>query len=273
MVNTTKLGELGLEVPDTWTWEEFAEFANTVHDASDGRLHGAEDGTTGSVLESFLIQRGYPGVYDGASIAPSEEDFVDWFRYWADLRASGGTVTAEINAAFDGAHPNNPVVKGQAAIGMQFNITEEVWATLTVDVFDYGMYPSSTDLTGNYVKPAALFSVNAATKHPEEAVEFISTFISDSDVSKALALTRGLPNAEALKALEGTLTDKQRAFVGFGELVAAGQLSDAPTAPTGSGDVTALLTKYAGEVAFGNRDAAAGAKQFYAEATAVPLGG
>lgn len=273
MINTTKLDELGVQVPQNWTWETYAEFANSVYEASNGKLHGVEDSTDGVALESFMMQRGYPGVYDGTKLSGTADDYVDWFSYWAELRSSGGCVSAEINAADDGSHPNNPVVKGKAAVGLQFNITEDVWASLTPDKLGYAPYPTSAgDRTGNYIKPASMFSVNAQTEHPTEALEFITLFISDPEVSKTLGLTRGMPNEAATTALSGSLNDKQQAFVDFSTQIADGQLADAPTAPLGSADVGELMTKYTTEVSFGRMEPAQGAQKFFTEASRVELG-
>ena len=269
--NLTKLDELGLSLPDAWTWEELADFAKSVYDNSGGTLHGIVDATESSLLESFLMQRGHPGLYDGTTLAGTEEDFVDWFLYWADLRAAGGTVTAEINAADDGSHPNNPVVKGQAVIGAGFNITVDVWAPLISDQLGYAWIPSDTDITGNYQGAASQFSINAATDHPDEALEFITMFISDPDVSQALGFSRGVPNATALDALTD-LSEDEQALVDYSTAVAAEEPPPRPGAPTGAADVSELLARYADEVAFGQRDPEDGARSFFAEASEVPLG-
>ncbi|MGP9613784.1 ABC transporter substrate-binding protein [Brachybacterium sp. AOP42-B2-9] len=271
--NKTKLDELGLTVPESWTWEEFGQFATEIHEKSGGDLYGSQDNTEGVPLEWFAMQRGYPGLYDGNSLALTEEDFVDWFTYWADLRENGGTVTAEINAADDGSHPNNPVVKGTAAIGMGFNISVDVWAGLTEDELGYAHIPSDNpDVTGNYLGAAALFSINAETEFVDEAAEFISMFISDPEVCQALGFTRGMPNATAVEALGGDLEPGQEALATYSTSVAEGQLSSPPSAPTKSADVGALIAKYADEASFGNMSPEEAATTLYAEAAKIELG-
>ncbi|MGO1465559.1 MULTISPECIES: ABC transporter substrate-binding protein [unclassified Brachybacterium] len=271
--NKTKLDELGLTVPDSWTWEEFAEFAKSIYDASDGELYGAQDSTASQALDSWAIQKGLPGIYDAEKIALSEDDFVEWFEYWDDLRQDGGCVTAEINAADDGSHPNNPVVQGDAAIGMGFNISADVWAGLMEDELAFAPIPTDSDeFTGNYLGGAALFSINAETEHPDECAEFISLFISDPEVSKVLGFTRGMPNETALSALGDELEPAQQALADYSTTVAEGQLSDPPSAPTRSADVGQLLEQYADEAAYGNVAPDGAARAMFEEASEIELG-
>src|SRR5699024_3358853 len=115
------------------------------------------------------------------------------------------------------------------------------------------------------------FSINAATDHPDEALEFITMFISDPDVSQALGFSRGVPNATALDALTD-LSEDEQALVDYSTAVAAEEPPPRPGAPTGAADVSELLARYADEVAFGQRDPEDGARSFFAEASEVPLG-
>lgn len=275
MVNATKLSELGIELPDKWTWDTFAESANSIYEASSGKLHGVEDDSAnGIALESWMLQKGFPGIYTQNKLSGSVDDYVEWFEYWDALRRSGGCVTAEINAAADGSHPNNPVVKGAAAMGLQFNITQAVWATLTPDKIGYAIYPqrSDSDVSGNYSRPASLFSVNAASPHTADAIAFISAFINDPKVAKTLGFTRGVPNQQALDAIGTDMSEADRELADFTTKVLTGKIAErAPQAPLGSGEVNTLLTKFAGEVSFGKLAPADGARKFFAAAADVAL--
>ena len=172
--DVTVLDQLGLAHPtETWTWSDFATLANEIRQKSGKKIYGAEDpsGDTAS-LQIFLRGKG-EDLYKDGSLAFTEDTLTEWFEYWAALRATGGTIPADIAAqAKYGDWPTSPLVKRQAALAhIHTPNLKGGFQDLTKNTIDITLPPRNTKdgKCGTFPAPSSYLSLNARSERADDA--------------------------------------------------------------------------------------------------------
>lgn len=258
----------GITLPDTWTWEEYAQVADEIAQASGGAVAGTEDGSSyGQGLDAWAMARGKEGQFTReGQVALDVTDVEEWLEYWDALRRSGGCVPIGVQAPHNnGDHPTNPVVLGKAVLAVtQYNTTIGVWSTITPNALAYHTIPGGDHPT-NFARPSSMWSVPRGTQDVDLAVRVIDLFINDPDCAIALGFSRATPNRHALEAIGDNLSDADRALQDFTTSVLEGALAPAAMTPPSATEAGPALKRAAESVAFGDATIADAAKAFVAE--------
>ncbi|GAA1171936.1 ABC transporter substrate-binding protein [Nesterenkonia xinjiangensis] len=92
--NATFVEEYGADLPDEWTWDEFAEFAI---DFSSGNPDGVKaltyDAQADLPFEGWIRQRGEELWTEDGQIGFSQETLEEWIEWWENLREAGATTS------------------------------------------------------------------------------------------------------------------------------------------------------------------------------------
>lgn len=206
LINGTLFAELGIDIPDyTWSWDDFAEIAQQVYDESDGEVFGTLDETGGITYGSFgarawmLSNFGMPYTTP-EGLGLTEEQLLEYYEWWAELRESGAASSAEVSVSADD-NQNSPIINrgvGMLALSLgsyarfQSNTTDE----LVFVPFPQGEY-NNNELAGGVIA-----SMSADGDHQEQAADFLNFIINDVEAGMILGTEVGIPaNAERRAAL------------------------------------------------------------------------
>jgi multiple sugar transport system substrate-binding protein len=208
VLNKTMFDELGIELPErSWTWEDFAEVAQKVHDASNGETYGALDETGGITYGSFglrawaLSHFGVPITLENGRLGLNRDQLREMYAWWGELRESGAVTPASISVSADDQQ-NNPIVTGDSAmvamsLGSFGRFQGNTEDTLVLRPFPQGEYKN------NEIAPGVTMSISSATEHQELAVQFLNFMINDLEAGKILGTQVGIPaNAERRQWLQ-----------------------------------------------------------------------
>jgi multiple sugar transport system substrate-binding protein len=250
--------EAGVTPPghDT-TWEQFAgimaEFAKKTKRKD---VFGTPDSSgNGPLLETWLRQRGKKMYEADGSLGYDATDAGDWFAMWAEMRASGGAATAEVQALDHGDIDNNLLAQNRASLAFENSNQYVGMQALKTDPLVLAPYPKlgADGKGGLYLKPTMFWSISAQSKNPHAAAELVNFLISDPGAVATLGVERGIPaSAEVRDALKPKLDAGDKVVLDYidslGDLL--GEL--AIPAPPGGGEVDDALLNYSQQIAFGS---------------------
>ena len=272
--DVTVLDQLGLEHPqETWTWSDFATLANQIRQKSGNKIYGAEDpsGDTAS-LQIFLRGKG-EDLYKDGTLAFTDSSLTEWFEYWAALRATGGTIPADIAAqAKYGDWPTGPLVKKQAALAhIQTPNLKGGFQDLTKNTIDITLPPrhAKGGKCGTFPAPSSFLSLNARSKRVDDAAAFINWFANGEEAAKTLRLISGPPASAAgrdvlLKGSDLSASEKQ--VLAYTDLALKNSSAPPQASPAASTAVGDLLLKTSQDIAFKKISIKQGVPKFIADA-------
>jgi multiple sugar transport system substrate-binding protein len=166
------LEEAGLELPDTttWTWDEFADFAQEISDNTDENTYGVADaGGWEPFLDLWLISHGKALYTEDGELGFEEEDLVEYWQFWTDLRESGAATPADITATHDAQPENSAIVNEQAVLDYLWSNQITAWSETAGRHLELAHWPQGSEGTGSYIKASLLLSITSDADHPEES--------------------------------------------------------------------------------------------------------
>lgn len=272
--DVTVLDQLGLEHPkETWTWADFATLANEIRQKSGEKIYGAEDpsGDTAS-LQIFLRGKG-EDLYKDGTLAFTDASLTEWFEYWAALRATGGTIPADIAAqAKYGDWPTSPLVKRQAALAhIHTPNLKGGFQDLTKNTLEITLPPRNTKdgKCGTFPAPSSYLSLNAKSQRADDAAAFINWFTNGEEAAKTLRLISGPPASASgrdvlVKGSDLSASEKQ--VLAYTDLALKNAFAPPQASPAASTAVGDLLLKTSQDIAFKKISIKQGVPKFIADA-------
>ena len=271
--DTVMLDKAGVQPPDSsMTWETFATFATKVSQALGKGFYGTPDASGNYVpFEVFIRQRGKEVYTSDGKLNVNQQDMVDWFTYWSELRKAGACPPASVTAAYADTGPASSVlIAGKAPIEFSWSNLIEAYQQATPHKLGMAVYPQGVagSALGMYLKASMLISASAATKHPEDAASFINFVTNNTSSVKALGLDRGVPgSAHARAVLQPLLSAVEQEEVAYFDAASAYARPKQVLDPAAAGQNQLTLTRISQEVAFGQLSISAGASRFLAQVT------
>ncbi len=266
---------LGLPALD-WpvTWEDFAKRMAEATKAlkRDGTWATANAGGSGPALEVWLRGRGREMYTPDGKFGGTASDMADWFGYWQDLRASGASAPAEVQALDKSDVDTALISLGKALVSFANSNQLVGYQAVNKSKLDLAMYPaaSATAKSGQYLKPSQMLSIAATTKSKEEAVKALSFFVADLEAGKLLGVERGIPaSAPVRKAIAPSLDAMAARMSGYIAEIADKVSPLPPPPPRGAGEILALLVRSNETVGFKRATATAAGASFIKEATDI----
>ncbi|TVQ24353.1 MAG: carbohydrate ABC transporter substrate-binding protein [Spirochaetaceae bacterium] len=197
LINATLLDELGLELPSMfWTWDDFAELAQSVYDASGGTVYGALDEAGGVPYANagpphFDISYHNTTITNENGLALTADQLRFTYEWWGRLRESGAVSPADITAqADDGA--NSPIVNRDVAMlpiamGSFSRFQDNTPDTLVL--FPAPAGPNEPFTFG----PGMSYQISAHTAHPQEAALLIAFLTNRRETGIRMGTEVGVP--------------------------------------------------------------------------------
>jgi multiple sugar transport system substrate-binding protein len=263
-------------LPPVWpiTWDEIGKRATALTKAV-GRSDywGMQDaGGSGPALEVWLRERGKAMYNPDGKFGADTSDMADWFGYWQDMRAQGSSVPPEVQALDKSDIDTSVLTLGKAAIAFANSNQLVGFQAVSKNRLRLAMYPAGKPGTksGQYLKPAMLWSIAATTKYPEEAVKLLNYFVTDPAAGKVLGLERGVPGSKTVRdEIEPTLDDLSQQMSNYITDLSNKVTSLPSPPPRGAGEVLALLRSTNEAIGFKRMSPAAGAKQFMGDCSDI----
>ncbi len=264
--NTVAFETYGVDAPtDDWTWDDFAETAQAITDASGGAVYGTSDWSGfNQAFEVWAKQAGGDFI-DDQGLAFSKEDLASWWELWADLRESGAAVPADVAAEY----PTNydALVAGRTAMGFSTANVLQAIQSQTADNVDAVRAPSDADTPGSYLRTAMTLAVAKTSEHPEAAGLLINFLVNDPEATAILGIERGIPlNPTVIDAATEGADETAQEFVRLVESVRENGAPSPVPPVAGAGEVIALFTEYSQRVAFGQLSVDDAVDEFFAAA-------
>lgn len=256
MVNQTAFEAAGVDLPTRdWTYDDYKSHAEAFNAKSNGMRLLADGSGHEPGLENFLRQRG-KALYTDGKVGWAEEDLVDWFKLWADLRAANVCVVPEDQALDATAAIDTTMITLKKAATTFANSNQLIaFQAVNTDTLTMANFPriAAGSGGGHYRKPSMFWSVNPKSAAIGDAVDYVSFFVNDLAAGAALGVERGIPCAKHVRdAIAPTLDPQSQIALNFvsnlGDLLGALP----PVPPKAAGEVNTQLTTKSQEVAFGS---------------------
>lgn len=268
--NKSALERLDLELPESFSYKEFAAFCAEIH-KRDSKLYGSHDegGRLQDVQRMLAAQGRALVVDDKLNIEVGE--LVEWLNFWVEMRAAGGCVPPDVQAAYaPGEWPNAPMVQGKAVFasiqtqdlksGYQGLMQDRV-AMMAPPAWEQGGH------SGSYPAPSSSLTLNVKSTQKENAAKVIDWFINSPESGQILGLISGPPASMSALAAVKDLPDLDELDLNTLEYAEAALAAakPAPTVHRAEQALRDLLKRVSEDVGFGRSPVQKAAEDFIAE--------
>lgn len=205
--NETLAAEAGVEIPEQgYTWDEYFALAETAAGSMpDGAKSLALSGIIPNYFIGWMLSNGNELFDEDGKLGFSQEQLVDYWTMWNDLRTEGVTETAERMAeqptAPDQSYFANGEVLSDTLPGNALTPASATLAGRGDAVITTVPYPRGSAGSGNALYPSG-FAIPASCDNVSTAAAFVDFFTNDLDAGLTFAGDNGAPtNTQVLQAL------------------------------------------------------------------------
>ena len=247
--NKTLTDELGIEVPDNMTWDQFVEISQQIYDATgEGAIF--HNFNSENPIAYFARSQGHNALFEADGVSVSAEEMEKYYQRLMDGVKAGWLFDTEKCASVDMAtisqHPlvfgSDPSVRSWCAFAFsnQFLAFSDAAAA---DGIELGItsWPEENPTDANYLKPSQFFSVTTDTQNPDLAVAILNYMINDVDANTLLRAERGVPaNSDVAAAIADVVSESDATYpiiVSYLDFVAENSTEIFPPLPGYAGTV------------------------------------
>lgn len=255
LIDQLVFDQLGVEY-DVTSWDELAELAASLSRPSEG-FYGLTDPTlavTQRPFEAWVRQHGQELYDEDGKLGFDEDVLVEWWEYWAALRADGviPPPDVQIESEVQGL-TNDLLVKGKAAIRLSSATHLAAAGTLRGGGLTLHEYPEIEDVSKDWRFYTALMLASAAnTPAPGVSSELIDVLVNDDEAAAITKISMGTPtNTEVAESILPLLSETDQRVVEYLNEQRTHPSRPAPVLPEASQQFTAELARYGQEVAYG----------------------
>lgn len=215
LYNKTLTDELGIEVPQNITWDQFAEISRKIFaEKGIGAVYG--EGNSENQPTYYARGLGYQAMWGDEGLNPTAEEMTGYYQRIMDGVAEGWMFDTDKMAGVNLTDlAQNPLVYGTSndvRSWTAFAFSNQIAAyqkAATADGIELGItnWASDDPVKSNYMKPSQFFSITTDTKNPDLAVAFLNYLINDPQANTILRAERGVPaNSEVAAAIAEEVT-------------------------------------------------------------------
>lgn len=258
----------GLQVPDAWTWDEHAEQAKAISEASEDGFYGTGDhGGFDQFLQLYLRSHGVEMYTAEGKLGFAKDDLADWLDYWDRMRKSGAAVPGQFTAEGGPALDDAPLIRGKAAMRMGGANGFASASQLTKNKLALAGVPTADDgSTGQFPRPSSSLCVYGGAGAEETAVTLMNFLLNDVEARKVLGVARSVPaSAPVRDALLAAAKPVDKRVIEFTTAATKGATTPPPP-PPGAGEITTLLERANQDVALKQASVSKAVDEFMSEA-------
>lgn len=246
------------------TWDDLADLAGRLAKPAEN-YWGMTDptvGTTQRAFESWVRQSGQELYDENGALGFDKKVLVDWWTYWADLRAAGVIPPPDVQLESETQGlTNDLLVTGKAAI----RLSSATHLTAAGKLRDGGLslygYPESRNASKDWrFYTPLLLAAAANTPAPGVVAELMNTIVNDPAAGEISQISMGTPTSATVnEAVLPLLSEGDQTVVEYLNAQLEYPTRPSPVVPEASQEFTAELARYSQEVAYGRMtpDAAA----------------
>lgn len=247
--NKTLTDELGIEVPDNMTWDQFVEISKKIYEETgEGAIF--HNFNSENPIAYYVRGLGHQALFEADGVTVSAEEMEAYYQRLIDGVKDGWLFDTEKCASVDMAtisqHPlvfgSDPSVRSWCAFAFsnQFLAYSDAAAA---DGIELGItsWPEDNPAQANYLKPSQFFSITTDTQNPDLAVAILNYMINDVDANTLLRAERGIPaNSDVASAIAETVSQSDATYpiiVSYLDFVAENSSDIFPPLPGYAGTV------------------------------------
>jgi multiple sugar transport system substrate-binding protein len=266
----------GVDVPDSaWTWDDFEQVAQDL--VASGATTFASNDPSGLpwVLDFWLTQEDKTFYTDEGDLGFTEQDLVEYWERFAQLRDSGLLPTADVTAEITGDSATTTLARGLAAMEFNYSATVPGFTGIVGKELQLLPLPNGSQPGQYLIGTGIMWSVAATTEHPETVIDLLNFLITDPGAINALGLERGVPFSQDARdeIVASGLEGANAIQVDFVSQIAGGELAAQNTyytnPPRSSNEIATLFLDSSQRIAFGQLSIADAAAEFIQQATAI----
>ena len=208
--NKTLTDELGIEVPDNMTWDQFVDISREIYEKSGvGVLW--HNMNSENPITYFARGKGHEALFEADGVTVTPEEMTEYYTRLKTGVEEGWLFSTEKCASVDMATiPQSPLVFGSdpsVRSWCAFNFSNQYLAfsnAAEADGIELGItsWPEDNPTQANYLKPSQFFSITTDTQNPDLAVAVLNYLINDVEANTLLRAERGIPaNTEVAAAI------------------------------------------------------------------------
>ncbi|WP_193105126.1 ABC transporter substrate-binding protein [Brachybacterium sp. FME24] len=271
--NPALVQEHGIELPETWDWSDFTEFATGFAEQAGPDMYGTTDAGGDFQLFGVFARQHGTELFDGRSLAVGADVIEEWLVMWQSLRDAGAAPPPELTAESTGFEDSQfAALTAAVTFGWVQQVTfyQPVVPDHPLEVADVPG-AAAGDLSGQFVTALDFWSILSSSPRPDDAAALIDFLVTDAAAVSSIGLTLGVPPSSASRDLLDEAADsaasKAMAYV---ESVAGS--TGPPPAPWPQGYGALQGTEFGRlneDVAFGKATPSAAAASFIEAAAAA----
>lgn len=272
LLNVSLMEQYGLERPDdeNWTWDDLADYANSVYEASGGAIWGLQQPSEDiRLLGIWARQLGHlDGLFSETGVGVDPEIIADFLQYGYDLQANGGSAPASVSIEHQGGGIEQTMI-GTGKVLMAVRPINEITALVagTGSQFELLQLPVHKKGETGQTFRSMSWAITTDSEHPDVAAQVLNCLQSNLEVADILQAERGLPaNENVVEHIRPNLSPEQQQMADFVAIVQENAPAAAPIAPPPGADTAEpMLRRYAEDMLFDRITPEEAAKQFTAE--------
>jgi multiple sugar transport system substrate-binding protein len=271
--NPDLAAEHGIELPESWSWEDFRAVGAEFAEAAGEGMYGTTD--AGGDFQLFAVWARQHGtdLFDGDTLAVGADLIEEWLVMWEQLREEGIAPPPDVSAESDSFETSQ---FSQLHTVVTFGWVQQITFFQPL-LPDHGLVPgdvpgaSAGDLSGQYLKALDFWCILATSQKQDEAAELLDFLITSPEAATSIGLTLGVPPSQAARDALGADPDTAEGrAIEYVERVRA-QVGPSPDPwPPGYGSLQGTeFGKINQDVAFGKSTPSTAAKAFVETAAGV----
>ncbi|WP_433428031.1 ABC transporter substrate-binding protein [Nonomuraea sp. CA-141351] len=267
VVNPAVFDKAGVELPDedTWTWDDFKRIAKEIAPKVPKGTFALADPTRTDMLDAYSRQRGEALYTADGKVGIGRQTLVDWWTMTLELRDAGATPPASQTAELITQPAPEQSLMGRGLAAMQFDWSNQLTALRKASGQPLKLIrlPGESARPGMWLQASQIYSINARSKHPQEAAKFLDFLVNSVDAGKIILADRGMPaNSEVRAGIQSVLGEDEKAQAQFIDKLTPKAGPPLVIGPTGSTDTPKILDRVNAEVLFDRQKPAEAAADF-----------
>lgn len=277
--NKTLTDELGIEIKDNMTTDEFMAISREIYEKSGVKTDVAY-GNAESMLTYIMRGEGVEDIYaeDHFSVE-SEDAFVPFFDIYETGREEGWMIDANVYAELTLnsveqaplVYFSSPSSQSWCALYWSNQLTAMKNAAPEGMELEFTTWPAKDPAKADYLHPSMYFSIGATTAHPDEAVDVLNYIINDIDANNVLLAERGIPAATAVAdaIAENLSEENKKEIVLVNDVVAPNSSLITPVAPPKAAEVHQLANELVEKIMYGELTSEEASAQLYQQGNTI----
>ena len=271
--NKSLTDELGIEIKNNMTIEEFMDVSRQIYEKS-GVKTDLGYGNAESMMTYIMRGEGISNMFNGQKLSVSSEDaFLPYFEIYETGYEEGWMLDAGIYAELTVnsveqsplVYFSSPATQSWCACNWSNQLVAMQQAAPEGLKLEYATWPAKDPKQANFLHPSMYFSVAANSKYKEDAVKVLNYLINDMECNNILLAERGVP--APVNVAEG-IADKlpeesQRETAFINDVVTPNSSPISPCPPEGATEMFSLVDDLVEKILYGEMTAAEASAQLY----------